>query len=215
MKEVLFFAALLALATPIRADDPINAERPGFTNGAGTVTRFQYESGVTRYRGNGSRTIFNDGGLLRIPGGKNLEARIGVPSRSVSAWSDPSVGFKWRALDDGPGKVGVALGATGVSHGGPQFAIEAEHALSPLWNVQADFVRSAGTSAGGLNVGYAASKTLGVFAETYAQSDGRYIDGGVTLLSGKNLQLDLNAGTGADSGNRTRSFVGVGIARRF
>ena len=214
MKHALFFAvALLAAVSPARAqsDDPLDAERPGFTAGVSIVKRPQYELGITRYRNGGSRTVFNDGGLLRLPTkGKTLEVRLGVPSREGSSWGDPSIGAKWGFTD------GAALIVTGAKNARPQYALELERALSPLWALQTDFVRTPdGESAGALNVGYGVTKTLGLFIESYAQADGRWLDGGATLLSGKNVQLDFNIGIGLQRSNRKQNFVGLGLVRRW
>ena len=213
MKRFLFFAvALLAAVSPVRADDDtLDAERPGFTAGIAIVARPQYELGITRYRDGGSRTVFNDGGLLRLPTkNKSLEVRLGVPSRSGSAWGDPSVGAKWGFTD------GAALIVTSAKNVRPQYALELERALSPLWTLQTDFVRTPDAAdAGALNVGYGVNKTLGLFVETYSQADGRWLDGGATLLSGKNVQLDFNIGVGLQRSNRTQNFVGLGLVRRW
>lgn len=211
MKKILLFAFAL-LAVPAFADDnPLEAERPGFTAGVSIVKRPQYELGITNYRDLGTKTTFNDGGLLRLPTkSKTLEVRLGVPSRSGSAWGDPSVGAKWGFYD------GAALIVTAAKNARPQYALELERAVSPLWTLQADFVRTPdGDDAGAFNVGYGVNKTLGLFVETYSQADGRWLDGGATLLSGKNVQLDFNLGVGLQSSNRTQNFVGLGLVRRW
>lgn len=214
-KIVLSLLAALAL-TPAWAQETINAERPGFTNGAYTVTRPQYELGFTRYKDPARRDVLNDGGLLRLPAGKRLEARVGIPSRTGSEWGDGALGVKWGISDDSSHSLGLALNVMASQHSAPQYALEAEHTLSNLWALQVDYVRNPDhTSAGALNFGYTVSPKISLFAEVFSQSDGQWLDGGVTLLSGKDIQLDLNAGVGMQRGNRNKHFVGVGVARRW
>jgi hypothetical protein len=209
-ESVLLFLATGLLLAPARADEPIEAERPGFTAGIAVIQRPQYELGVTRYQG-GSRTVFNDGGLLRLPTkNKALEVRFGIPARSGSEWSDPALGAKWGFYS------GAALIATAAKNARPQYALELERALSGRWTAQTDYVLVPdGTRAGALNLGYAVRPDLSVFAEIYSQGDGRWLDGGVTLVQRGNTQLDLNAGVGLERSNRKSNFVGVGLVRRW
>lgn len=212
MKHALSFVATLALVAPALAqNEGVDAERPGFTAGASIVGRPQYELGVTRYRDGGSRTVFNDGGLLRLPTkNKTLEVRLGVPSQSGNAWGDPSIGAKWGFADC------AALIVTAAKKTRPQYSLEMERVLSPLWTLQTDFVRTPdGDDAGALNVGYSVTKALGVFVETYSDAGGHWLDGGVTLAQRGGVQLDLNAGVGLDRGNRKRNFVGIGMVKRW
>ncbi len=208
---VALFLGGTLLLSPARADEPLEAERPGFTAGIAVIQRPQYELGVTRYQGGGSRTVFNDGGLLRLPTkNKALEVRFGVPSRSGSDWSDPALGAKWGFYES------AALIVTAAKNARPQYALELERTLSGRWIAQADYVLIPdGTRAGALNLGYSLRPDLSVFAEIYSQGDGRWLDGGVTLVQHKNTQLDLNAGVGLERGNRKSNFVGIGLVRRW
>ncbi|MGC4042928.1 MAG: hypothetical protein QM758_03920 [Armatimonas sp.] len=216
LRTALALAVSAGSLSPVLAQETINAERPGFTNGAYTVTRPQYELGFTRYKDPARRDVLNDGGLLRLPAGKTLEARIGVPSRAGSEWGDGSLGVKWRVSDDDSHGIGLAINATAIQRSAPQYAFEAEHALSNLWGLQADYVHNPDrTHAGAVNLGYTVNPKVSLFAEVFSQGDGQWVDGGVTLLSGKDVQLDLNAGVGLQRGNRNKNFVGVGLARRW
>ena len=85
---------LLSYASVSYADEAINPERPGFTNGAATVGKkvFQLEEGITR--GDGI-TRFGDGGILRYGLTAQTELRLGVPSwQRGTGFSQPSYGLK-------------------------------------------------------------------------------------------------------------------------
>ena len=270
----LFAFAALLLALPAAAqtassiipkavDEPINAERPGFTNGVATVAprRLQFEGGYTySSTDNGYEHRFADAALLRVGTGNRTELRFGLPTYSFNhvgliraaggtedssngdthGFTDTSVGTKWRFLNEGKHRPALALIAqttlpTGepafrASHLQPQASLEAAYTISDSWGVQSDFVYTRASDsgqqynqfAGGLNFGHDLGRCTGVFLETYriaptgaGQSNGNYVDGGITYILKNNTQFDFNFGAGISSSVRNDSFIGAGIAHRW
>ena len=91
MKNLLIACAILSAAASCPSawaqqpkEEPIDAERPGFTNGTGTVApgHFQIEAGYMYTRASdGTREHrIGDSALLRVPVSKNTEVRFGLPT---------------------------------------------------------------------------------------------------------------------------------------
>jgi hypothetical protein len=104
-------------------EDPIQPDRPDFTEGTGLIPRghYQVEGGATVGRVEDVDTTTFGELLVRIGAGERWEARIGVssynrietPLDEVTGFDDPAVGVKVRftdpADDQGPGQPAVAL----------------------------------------------------------------------------------------------------------
>ncbi len=103
MKNLLVLTALLGVAcfasgaqAQDKKDDPIEAERPGFTNGTGTVPvgHLQFETGYLYSRSDAGvhEHRLGDSALLRIPTGTNTEFRIGLPVYSFTHLQEAASG---------------------------------------------------------------------------------------------------------------------------
>lgn len=116
-------AVALALAAPAGsraqgAADPLQTDRPDFTEGVATVTpgRFQLEGGYTFTRAGPDREHTIGELLVRLGVAPRLEARIGVnsyavvdaPGGVVEGLEDVSVGAKVRLVQPGSGAPGGA-----------------------------------------------------------------------------------------------------------
>ena len=80
---ILFFLLIQGTTWAQSQEEPISAERPGFTNGTDTVPigKIQFETGYLRSYQSGDReNKLGDGTQLRIPVSANLEARLGLPA---------------------------------------------------------------------------------------------------------------------------------------
>ncbi|MES2464378.1 MAG: transporter [Armatimonadota bacterium] len=216
------------------------------------LARFQFETGYQYARdGKTSEHEIDNSAQLRYGISSRAEIRLGVPAYDwfssgdgmpgTRGLADSSFSAKWRFLDGMEAKrpsLALILGTTlptgskqlGDSHLQPQAALESHFDFADKYSLEANFVYSDARSegkrfdqySGGLNLGYNASQTLGMFVETYRISPteyggvtGTYVDGGLTYLLGKDTQVDLNGGTGVTRGVRSGFFVGAGIAHRF
>lgn len=201
MKRLIFFTTLSLLSlTPSHADDSINPERPGFTNGAATVGYrvWQFEEGLTRSQG---EFRLGDGGIARYGLSAKTELRLGLPSwQHGEGFSTSTVGFKTQLLPQL-----AVIAQQGVNHDrAAQAALEAEFPLTPRLALQADLVRDAQWS-GGLNLGFALTPKLGAFIESY-RAGGWHGDGGLTYQLTPDRQVDISGGD---------HFVSVGYAWRI
>lgn len=205
MKRFLFSVqsvlALLALTPALAlADDAINPERPGFTNGAATVGKqvFQLEEGVTRSEG---KNKFGDGGIVRYGLSTQTELRLGLPSwQKGMGFAPASYGIKTTFAPN----VALILQTSGERRTSSQAALEAELTLTPEWTLQVDAVRDSRWSSG-FNLGRSLTKHLSMFIEGY-RTDGWHGDGGLTYQPSADRQVDLSAGD---------HFVSVGYAWRL
>jgi hypothetical protein len=199
----LALTLLLSVAAFADAPEPINPERPGFTNGVGTLMpRFwQVEQGVARNRdGRTWRERWGDGGQVRVGFSPTSEVRLGLPTwQRGDGTSDPSLGAKWRFTPN----LAVIGSATLARRSAGQIALEGEWPLTPKWTLQADVVRDSAWSSG-LNFGYAIDARWSAFVERF-RADGVHTDGGVTFLIRPDLQVDASVGD---------RFIAVGVAWR-
>lgn len=178
----------LALAASGRADDAINPERPGFTNGVATAGSrvWQWEEGATR---RGGAWQVGDGGILRYGVVPRAELRLGLPTwQRPAGFSRASAGIK---VGLGPHFAWIAQRTAGRSGAG-QAALEAEFALAPTITLQADALRDARWSSG-INLGIALTPRLSAFVEGY-RAGGWHGDGGLVFPWGADRQIDLSAG---------------------
>lgn len=162
-------------------------DRPDFTESATAVGRLQLEMGYT-YEDAGRSDVHTVGELLvRVPAGRRLELRIGVPSWS---WTDDG-----DALDRGPGaelpgegprgitdaSLGVKLGLRdpGPGGAGPRVALLAGTSLPTGGDLGSDGLHPGGRLAAaldlseqlslGANAGVASAEAAG---ERYAELSG-------------------------------------------
>lgn len=224
---------------------PFSAERPGFTNGVGTVAPgyFQLEYGY-RYSHDGGSTThqLGEGGQIRAPLKEYSEVRFGLPAyfsqRGANGFGDSSLSLKYRFRDADVGHFGLAtiFGTTlptspsgvGDSFWKPFISLEFSQPLNERWELQASgsYTRAGrehrfDQTAVALNLGYNADDRTSVFVETYrfvageGIKDATYIDGGVTFMANRSTQFDINGGFGVSSDVRKDYFLGFGVARRW
>jgi len=116
------------------------------------------------------------------------------------------------------------------NHTQPFAALEVTEALSELWTLQASTTYADARNDGvrfdqfgaGVGVNYAVTSNVATFLEAYRISptgvgapNGDYIDGGVTLAAGKNVQYDAAAGKGIATGANPDFYLSVGYSLRF
>jgi hypothetical protein len=129
-KAILLLTAillLLPLARFAHAEDPIQPDRPDFTNGTSIIPlgKLQFEGGYTYTHQRGLSVGTLGEGLLRIPRSERFELRVGVPTMvqtrenqtRTTTYEGTELGFKWKIAEGNPDaglkKPGVAvLGAT-------------------------------------------------------------------------------------------------------
>lgn len=201
MKSILplSFVSLMLLA-PAHAEDAINPERPGFTNGAATVGKkvLQLEEGLTR---NAGSTIWGDGGVLRYGITPQTELRLGLPSwKRDEKFSQASYGMKATIRPN----LGLIVQTSGERRSKTLAALEAEFTLTKDWNLQVDAVRDS-SWAGGFNFGRSLTERLGMFVEAY-HTGSWHGDGGLTYRLTPDQQVDVSGGD---------HFVSVGYSWRL
>ncbi len=105
MKTHISVCLLALLTTAAFAEEPtIDADRPGFTNGAGIVPNIQAEAGFIHVRDGANRDRFFGDWTVRVPASDDFEVRFGLPSfhdsstpaGDVDGFDDSNLGFKWR-----------------------------------------------------------------------------------------------------------------------
>lgn len=200
--KTVFISALagLLLTSAALADDAINPERPGFTNGAATVGKkvLQLEEGLTRSAG---ANTFGDGGILRYGLTAQTELRLGIPSwQKDSKFSAGSYGVKATVRPN----LGLIVQTSGERPTQTMAALEAEFTLTKDWSLQVDAVRDSRWSSG-FNLGRSLTERLGMFLEAY-RTGSWHGDGGLTYQLTPNQQVDISGGD---------HFVSVGYAWRL
>jgi hypothetical protein len=151
--------------SPASADDePISAERPGFTNGTDTVPvrKIQFETGYQYARdGKSIEHELDNSAQIRFGVSSNAEIRFGIPTYDWSSTgdstpgtrglSDSSISAKWRFLDGRQShRPSLALifsttlptgsRAVGENHLQPQAALETHFDFSGKYSLEANFV---------------------------------------------------------------------------
>jgi hypothetical protein len=229
-------AVAVATGTTARAqgDPPFSAERPGFTNGVGTVAPgyFQFEYGYRYGRSGGADShLIGDGGQVRAPLAEYSEFRLGLPpyfflrggGESANGLGDSSLSLKYRFRDAYVGHYGFALiaGTTvptsqrgfGDSFWKPYASLEFSQPLSEQWELQAS-ASYAGAGGRGrrfdqdalaLNLGYSPDDRASYFIEAYRFIAGADITLGTYVDGG--VTYMLNRGTQIDVNG------GVGVTR--
>ena len=188
------FSALWAFCPPFAhaQDEPINAERPGFTNTTATILpgHLEIEIGYLFERGSDkSRTnTAGDGFIFRVPTSSRSEVRFGLPAYSFSrdgsgttrGFGDAAVSVKWRFLDapaSGKGPSLALIAQTTLPTGEPelrenrfqpQLELITNYDLSDLWGIQAEVLYARPAESGRAYNQYAASVSvsLGLTQET-------------------------------------------------
>lgn len=203
MQRVLSpLAGVLVLLSPTlaHADEPINPERPGFTNGAATVGKkvVQLEEGITRNTGTNT---FGDGGILRYGLSAQTELRLGIPSwQKETKFSTGSYGVKTTLCTN----LGLIVQASAERRSQTQAALEAEFSVTKDWTLQVDAVRDS-RWASGFNLGRSLTERLGMFVEAY-RTWSWHGDGGLTYQLTPDQQVDLSGGD---------HFISVGYSLRL
>ena len=236
---VLF--ALLAVALTAPADAQISPDRPGFGDGSTAMTagRLQVESGYGYGTSGGAASHSVGQVLLRYGLTDWLEARGGVGSYVVNetpvqdGYSGTTLGAKAALLEGGPLSAGL-IATTGLPTGtgaydGGQAWQDLTLALSApvagpvafASNVGHQFAYS-GDSGGETTLTttllFSASETVGIgfgYAGFYASGLNRnYLEGGATLRTAPDTQLDVNWAYQVDD-YANQVLLGLGISHRF
>jgi hypothetical protein len=205
--------------------------------------RWQIEAGYTYNRVAGTTSESLGELALRYPISPRFELRLGnlIYGRApgVSGLADPTVGFKHRFADGGPGKPEASvIVQTTIASGDEDFRVNrSQPSIQTPWFLQLDSQTGVGGMLSVSDLGPSGSrftqygggvyvsrvlnpKTTG-YLEVYCISplgaggpDGAFGDLAVTYLVDKATQLDFRIGTGFNQ-NRDGWFIGAGIAFRF
>lgn len=232
-------AALLAWALPLSAQETIASDRPGIGSGAAVVGQgiLQAEFGGAWFGGPGSDALglgqlfvrYGMGAFeLEFLGNSWIQVQDGGPE----GFQDLGVGAKLRVARGIGGRADLSLQGT-VSAPTGSDGIGSDEWVPTL--VALSDVSLGDASAVSVNVGWqlpagtlddallfasvtpslALTDRVGAFAgwagSFWDGGDESWIEGGLTLLAGPDLQLDVNGATSPDT---DRWFVGVGAAVR-
>lgn len=251
MRNALTF--LLLCVVQINAfpdDDPIVADRPGFSTGTYTVKpeKLNVEIGYQyAFNNNGIDQSTQTLPLLTLRTGLSSKVELDLlwdgwnfddtdnqPSDTSTA--DVSIGGKYR-LHESPNYNLTVLGLLSLPIGSsPSTSDRVDPLLGLLWDYslssqvslfgvfQASSFKYEGDRVYDAQVAIGASFShadrIGTFIEIYSilpseakLDDEIVIDGGITYLLSKDVQLDINAGVGLN--NFSNNFLGFGIASRF
>jgi hypothetical protein len=216
-------------ATPLLADDLINADRPGIADGSQVVNpgTLQVELGGER---DTHPDLFTTPLLLRYGLTKQLELRFETSGWAHAAGHDgftpASIGAKFH-FSDTP-SLGVIARVFPPSGSGifkshdtaADVRLSVDKDLSEQWSVEANLgVARADHQSHALaaaTLQYNVTPKMNVFVDGGAQSSpsSLILDAGAAWIIGKDLQLDVSVGFGAH-GEAPDRFVAAGIARRF
>jgi hypothetical protein len=191
---------LLILARPLAAQDtldPIEPDRPDFTEGTGILQRghWQAEGGYTFSRVEDEETSTLGELLVRIPLAESVEARLNIGSydwihgggEKVQGYEDPEVGVKIRLPATGRPELAVLL-LTTVPVGGKDLTADAWQPtvkLAAAWDLSDRFSLSSNLNvsslaegddrfpqvSASLSAGFSLSDRLGAFLEAYGFSE--------------------------------------------
>lgn len=243
MRAALAVAAIVLGCSPVAAQarDPIETDRPDFTESSATVPkgRYQLEAGYTVQRAarRGSSHSLPET-LLRIGVGARVELRLAqnaMVSDGASTFDDVVVGAKVALGGQQGGRPELALLLqTTLPTGGarisaavvqPSAALLAGWELGGRWSAGGSLIAGRERDdhlelAGSLVVGRELSASWKGYAEwfTIQPVDGSagergesYLNGGLTRLLAPTLQLDARVGLGV-GGGADRFFLGVGLS---
>lgn len=190
-------------STSSEAEDgaPLVGDRPDFTESASVVGRLQLETGYT-YEDAGPSDVHTVGELLvRVPAGRRLELRIGVPSWS---WTDvgdpPDLGPGAELPGEGPrgitdASMGLKLGLRdpGPDGAGPRVALLAGTTVPTGGDLGSDGFHPGGRLAAGMDL--SARLSLGANAGVASAEEGeiRYAEFAGSLALGVGLTEAVGA----------------------
>jgi hypothetical protein len=220
MRRWVLLSALigLILTSPLAAQDaldPIEPDRPDFTEGTGIVPagHYQVEGGATFARVEDNETKTLGELLVRIPLAEWLEARVNIGSYDWSrgggpaaqGYEDPEIGVKVHVADSAGARPDVALlFLTTVPLGGRDFTADAWQPTVKLaagWDLTPRFSLSSN-----LNYSY------------LAEGDGRFSQAAASLSAGFSLTGQLGAFLEAygfsreTSGGPSTAYVNSGLS---
>lgn len=243
LSVVLLVAILLGCVGRPPAFGQIGADRPGFADGAVTMedATLQAELGYAMQQ-NGSRA--HEIGQVLLRGGltDRIELRGRMGSFRVTdgdaGYEGAAVGTKIGVFETRSANVGL-LSMTALPVGTTAGALDRVRqelivAFTGAFpggvvmsvNAGSRFFYSTGArndrSSDGLfipTLAFGLSESIGAFlgyAGFYGQAENRnWVEGGVTILTSADTQIDVNGGVRVDGNADSPVFVGVGIARRF
>lgn len=234
-----------AIAAPDAARPPINADRPGFTNGSDTVDPGQIvvETGATQTRNqDGSVTDDYPEAEIRLGVGPDLEAEVFLPNDfkthgGSKGFGDAVIGGKWRFYKSKNGAVRLSAapylsiptrGAFGTGRVDPSLILGAETSSGSRWDVQGNLDLSDPTQSDGSRlftvtpaaaVAYTLTPALTVFGDAYDIVPRRGPSAPTTdggLMFLLTNDIQLDAEVGAGlGGGAATRFFGGGVSFRF
>ena len=230
--------ALLFIVAPIaRADDLINADRPGIADGSAAVGRgtFQFETGIDRTRDDAALPT-----LLRFGVTNSIEARIESDTLvrthgGATEWQPVSLGVKWHFADTPSLATIVRIfvpsgsGSSRQSHASGDVRLACDFNVGDRWSFNPNVGITEQSDGRAFLAGLAAltaqfnlSERSNVFVDAGAQTPEEkggatsiLLDAGGAYVVGRNTQLDAEAtwrGRGRTAANLTLS---AGVAHRF
>jgi hypothetical protein len=201
MRRWILLSVLIGLTLPPplaaqgAAQDPIEADRPDFTEGTGIVPlgHWQAEGGFTYSRVEDEETSTLGELLVRIPFTARMEARLGVgsydwshgPGSRTQGYEDPYVGMKIRLPGSDPEiallfLTTVPVGARGLTADAwqPTAKLALSRDLAPRFSLSSNlnlaYLADGGERftqvAASVSAGYSLSDRLGAFLETFGFS---------------------------------------------
>jgi hypothetical protein len=165
-----------------------------------------------------------------------------APARDATGLAPTSIGLKYHILDpDGVRRPSVGViarlfppngsGAFRSDRTSGDVRVAADWDFAPKWSLnpnvgvgayEDDSGRSYVTALAAMTLNFNPSPTLNFFGDFGAQAPERkngraslIVDAGTAIIIGKNMQLDLSAGTGIAGSTPPKLFVSAGVSERF
>lgn len=211
MKRILLLLAF-AFTFAARAQDVINADRPGLADSGATVSQrtFQIEFGVER-----DDDVTSTPTLLRYGLTGSFELRVETNGYEDGSLAPVSLGFKKHFGSTPFGVIGRVF-----EGGDADLRLAADYELNDKWslnpNIGVAYEDSSTSGLAAMTLQYNVSDKLNVFVDGAFQTPGDLIlDGGVAWILGTRTQLDFSAGWGVHGDGVPDRFVSAGISRAF
>lgn len=227
MKRVLLGLLVIAAAS-LRADDLINADRPGIADGSATISAHQFQIEIGGERDD--RSVDHDllvPTLLRYGLTDNFELRVeSSVYQRIEGWAPVSIGAKYH-FNDKP-SLGVIARAfvINVDQVNGDVRLAGDFNAGERWSFNPNIGVSASSdlvsAIGALTAQYNISEKANVFVDggvTYPEekhgTGALVLDVGGAWIVRPDMQLDASIGWGAHGTTVPSVFWSAGISRRF
>jgi hypothetical protein len=222
----------LVFATAAIAQDQIAADRPGIADGSQTVGRgtFQLELGWERDHFADARA-WSTPLLLRYGVSAPVELRVESQGFTSEGWAPPSIGVKTHFHDKPSlGVIARYFPPFRSTRSSADVRLAADVDLGETWALNPNVgvvTRDDGdgrfaAALAALTVEYNVTKAFNLFVDGALQApeakrgkSAVLADTGAVWIIGNDLQLDVEAGWGAQGRTVPNVFIGAGISRRF